>query len=62
MNKTICIAMLALPSLAFCAETLTLTSPSGVNEISMRKPAGELTYSVSYKGNPVIVDLSLIHI
>jgi len=56
MKKTFCFALMALPTMAFCGETLTLKSPSGLNEITMCKPAKELTYSVRYKGNPVIVD------
>lgn len=56
MKKLASIALLSLPFMAFCGETLTLKSPSGVNEITMQKPGEELTYSLCYKGNPVIVD------
>lgn len=55
------IITLSIASIGICfaaaahAETLELASPNGSNKVTFAKDGKDLTYSVSYKGQPVIL-------
>ena len=41
------------------AQTLSVSSPQGLNQVTVRQQADEFCYSVSYQGKPVVTDSRL---